>query len=1262
MTSLTFIDSLYATQNFAKNIRKEFNDKNNKLLTDDLEKIINTYRSAKQSHMLGKKHEKSKVIIRNLILIINECHENSKSLLEHFLGQVLFESETTSDESKLVNISSPYILLSDALLYIQRNQLDQAFFKLNMFFKNNLLKQNLQSYWDFYTKHIVVYAKLEGLENQLSNLDSLDSQTQESIRSSIHKLLEKINLDEEFDVFENLKLDVNLLIKNIEIKLSQSSNPIKLDYTDDFESVFANLHDKDEEHVEKILSEIFQKYIRIEEFLTTKYGDQLKNIKAQYYLKKINPETKDWNNLLINHVKSYLYNDNYEKAVNFIKELIDSGKNKGDSIATIIKGLYEEFNKSNRKFDQFIAFMLAFKDIEFELNHRIQYFYSTISIIKSKSNRLFNLPDYIDFCDEITAAFVKLVQTSSKGKVKKEWRKSAYVDRGLFMMYNFKKKENCLKAIEYFNLAFKEGFNEIRYYENIVFCYVKAGEIKKCRKFLKNHKNKIGNKISENILSTQMIKRIQNLQNFEGDMDSLFIYTPSKIKCIEKVKEFVKATETIIDPTEDLLSLRALNTILQDDCEDLNKVIYEYMQPQVKINTLISDIYLARIKDCLKYDIENDKDILRRVLLLIYLAPDAAKVLVDYLEKDHGVKYMFTNITEKYLSINFKNQSQIFNELNEHLDYLNIEFDAFIRSEFTRSSVSEKIPNFDGPFIHKRDNSYINEYRRLKGRINILKDIPDYTERIDKLRKYQEQLEDRKKEIISQPTIMQTYIYNEYVNNLIPLIQKIEIESNKTLAPKIELSVNALAYDIENVNSTTISVTMINKKNRADATEVELSLSSPKNLIKEEKYFIGSLTTDPLGHSKEIKLDNYKENFIKVKVNYKFNGKTQSSISKKCKIMVIKDKFKEINNPYIVGRVVEESNMFYGRTDLVNELYRRLIDKQVSVAMYGQKRVGKTSTFYHLEQKLKENKYCVISFSFSNKMDEFRFYKELAQKIVTSVVEDLPEDLEDMAYNIPPGDILFASNLLEKIITYLKDNKLRSYKGIILKIDEFTNLYASLKDKDIESSLLGTFKYLIESNLIRVAVIGQDTFLEFYSAYSNELSVLDRIKIDYLSKPATLELIVKPILLENGGSRYKENSEILLYNITKGQPWYTQRFCSLIVEYLNRQKQLLITRGTINVVKRELINEMTEPDFHNLLLGGVGTQLDTEDVRRVLEIIAKTSRHGEYCHVDELNEIPNAKSILMNLKDRNVLEVKSGIYYKIYVPLFNDWLLQNCKY
>lgn len=48
MGNLSFIDSIYATQNFAKDIRRAFNDKNHKSLTEQMASIISKYQSAKK--------------------------------------------------------------------------------------------------------------------------------------------------------------------------------------------------------------------------------------------------------------------------------------------------------------------------------------------------------------------------------------------------------------------------------------------------------------------------------------------------------------------------------------------------------------------------------------------------------------------------------------------------------------------------------------------------------------------------------------------------------------------------------------------------------------------------------------------------------------------------------------------------------------------------------------------------------------------------------------------------------------------------------------------------------------------------------------------------------------------------------------------------------------------------------------------------------------------------------------------------------------
>ena len=78
-----------------------------------------------------------------------------------------------------------------------------------------------------------------------------------------------------------------------------------------------------------------------------------------------------------------------------------------------------------------------------------------------------------------------------------------------------------------------------------------------------------------------------------------------------------------------------------------------------------------------------------------------------------------------------------------------------------------------------------------------------------------------------------------------------------------------------------------------------------------------------------------------------------------------------LSNPYIAGNPLRGEAVFIGRMDLLREvqsLLRR--PKSNAIVLYGQRRIGKTSILFELEQKLAETgQYLPVYFDLHDKSD-----------------------------------------------------------------------------------------------------------------------------------------------------------------------------------------------------------------------------------------------------------------------------------------------------
>ena len=202
-----------------------------------------------------------------------------------------------------------------------------------------------------------------------------------------------------------------------------------------------------------------------------------------------------------------------------------------------------------------------------------------------------------------------------------------------------------------------------------------------------------------------------------------------------------------------------------------------------------------------------------------------------------------------------------------------------------------------------------------------------------------------------------------------------------------------------------------------------------------------------------------------------------------------------------------------------------------------------------------------------------------------------------------------------------------------------------------------------------VVLVGQDVVPSFKKEdYArNAFGVIQDIRLTYLSDGPARELIEKPILTESGESRYIGNAVSRIIEYTSRNPYYIQIFCARLVEYMNRNKSIMVTEADVNDVAKSFIKgdqALEEDKFDNLIRAG-----ETEDLQEypeneifaVLHAIAFGSKNISYCNRTDINVFEDKERedlILKHLEDREVIERKND-NYRIQVKLFQEWLLNH---
>lgn len=563
----------------------------------------------------------------------------------------------------------------------------------------------------------------------------------------------------------------------------------------------------------------------------------------------------------------------------------------------------------------------------------------------------------------------------------------------------------------------------------------------------------------------------------------------------------------------------------------------------------------------------------------------------------------------------------------------------------------------NGLLVTERDAQYIKEYQNCYKGIREYLEFPDYDNRIRILNAGRNELH-RLTELGHQnPTLF-------FENDLLQIIEATEQNLDAIIQRtgddyKPELSVEVPITNIPvNDGQISLSVTISNADNKATARNIELSILGldRKKLggkkVTESNLKGGASTSELV----KIPVEDKEAFTITVYLDYADDDNQSYSAEKQISISTNAEDFEEIRNPYITGKPVVNDDMFFGRETMVQNLVNAISDDRIRcIIIYGQKRTGKSSIFDHLKRRL-EDRFVVLNFSVgANIISEKDFYMSVQGELV-NYLEDLDYDDETIEY-YEDYDIAGFHEFVSFLRKVNRNVTQPAGKELLLMIDEFTHIYTYMKDPhyDINENFMDIWKAMIEADLFKSALIGQDFMPEFIQEYANQFQVTDPIKVTYLAKNDAIDLVTKPIRMKNGNSRFLENSEELIVDWFNGQPYYLQSYCSRLVDYINgEQRQNYVTTAVAQRVKDRMLAEVQNDFFDNLV------RKDEEDLLEIVRKIAQASDTPEArIKVERLMLDDRQLEMLDRLAVRGVVDyTKADQRCRITIPFFYEWLRQ----
>lgn len=535
----------------------------------------------------------------------------------------------------------------------------------------------------------------------------------------------------------------------------------------------------------------------------------------------------------------------------------------------------------------------------------------------------------------------------------------------------------------------------------------------------------------------------------------------------------------------------------------------------------------------------------------------------------------------------------------------------------------------------------------------------------------------------------------------IPLLEKIELLLDKSFkaveaasTPKVDISILGEANILGNDNVVPFQLKVETSKNSSPIRNIKIVVRTNDDITfieKENEYYDSIDGGENHIFNLSVKVSNRiaSEKATSINITCFYSNRIQEEPVKLEKQLSLRlyseNEFETIPNPYeklANGGPVTDRSMFYGRNEFINRITEAIISTDSKqVVIYGQKRSGKSSVLYHLKKSLENTRkaFC-ISFSLGEIFENISS-ATFFHKILFSIEEEL-ENLSFSGIEVPDfkcplyKELKDAPNTADIFRKYLRNFKRACQnvpswqdKKLVVMIDEFTYLYAAIKEGKVSDAIMKQWKAITQNEdaTFSSVLVGQDVFPLFKSEFPNEFGITQDERLTYLSKRDALRLIEEPVWNKKlNKSRYLEDAAEKIIEYTSCNPYYIQIFCARLIKEMNDKKFIEVTRNDIKPIADSFLfggQALTDDKFDNLL--NAGEKHDIQHIpqklsKAVLKKIAEATKFVPYCSREDIS-IGNKEYedlILDDLKNREVIE-QQGNNYKIQVKLFQEWLLKN---
>jgi hypothetical protein len=279
-------------------------------------------------------------------------------------------------------------------------------------------------------------------------------------------------------------------------------------------------------------------------------------------------------------------------------------------------------------------------------------------------------------------------------------------------------------------------------------------------------------------------------------------------------------------------------------------------------------------------------------------------------------------------------------------------------------------------------------------------------------------------------------------------------------------------------------------------------------------------------------------------------------------------KFRPIQNPYIVGNPIEDRKMFFGRVDDFEYIRKKVsgAHKGGIIVLCGSRRSGKTSILFQIKNRVLGNEYIPVLIDMQSiTVQTDRDFLELLAREISSALGEPDTLVKDEFREKLDTNPLLAFNEFSTKVTEMLGGR-----NLIVMFDEYELFESQIDRKRFSKEVLGMLAYWMENSRgIFFLFTGSDKLEARDSRYWESFlgKALHR-RISFLRENDTMRLIHEPV---RDLVFYEDDVPGRIFQLTAGQPFYTQVICQTLVDHLNEFGKNNITSDDLESVVEEIV-------------------------------------------------------------------------------------------